>query len=66
MERYDDVAEIDPDQLITDIHQGQVDLSILADWLARNSKPEIPNVLLSALAVLHTRINQLSPSLARH
>jgi hypothetical protein len=66
MEDYDDVTEIDAEELITDIHQGQVDLSILAGWLARDSKPEIPNIILYALAVLHTRINQLSPSLARH
>jgi hypothetical protein len=66
MEGYDDVTEMAPEQVITDIHQGQVDLSILAEWLARNSKPDIPNIILYALAVLHTRINQLSPSLARH
>jgi hypothetical protein len=60
------VPGIDTEQLIAHIRQGQVDLSILAEWLARDSNPEIPEIFLLALGVLHWHAGRCAPSHSRH
>jgi hypothetical protein len=66
MTAFDNPPRLDTDLVMGHIYQGQADLKILVDWLARESQPDLPEGLLLVLAMLHTRLNLLTPSHARH
>lgn len=59
-------APIDKDACIALVHGLQVDLSILATWLAHTQQPEFPHGSIEWLAMLRNYLDAYTPCLTRH
>lgn len=66
MANFENPEALNAQTLIGHIHQAQVDLAILADWLARQSDPALPDRLLVAIGHLHLCLDGFTPSHTRH
>lgn len=66
MTLYSDPIEVDREAVIRTIHALQVDLKLLADWLARQSDPVMQAGVLILLGSARMRLAAYSPSLRRH
>lgn len=62
----DGETEIDKDELIGDIYRAQVDLQILADWVARKACPQISTALLLSFYLFRSHLDGMTPSHDRH
>lgn len=57
---------IDKAATIEIIHGLQVDLAMLAHWLANSPEPELPYGSLTYLAHLQTYLSAFTPCITRH
>lgn len=59
-------VETDPEVIIALIHGLQVDLSLLAAWLACQPEPTMQTGALEALAYLRADLARYAPPVQRH
>jgi hypothetical protein len=57
---------VDKDACIALVHGLQVDLSLLATWLAHTRQPELPHGSIEGLALLRNYLDAYTPCLTRH
>jgi hypothetical protein len=62
---YPEMA-IDREAVIATVHGLQVDLQLLADWLAREPEPAMHQAAMLALSAARFRLDQYAPSVRRH
>jgi hypothetical protein len=62
---YPEIA-VDREAVIETIHGLQVDLTLLAAWLARDPEPAMHQAAVIALADARWRLERLTPSVRRH
>lgn len=58
--------DVDREALIDTIHSLQVDLTILADWLARERDPTLHEATVLTLAGARFQLDAYMPSVRRH
>ena len=66
MTAFDDPGELNLDALLETIYGLQTSLKMLADQLAREHHPDLPNRALLDVAILHQSLLAHLPSLRRH
>lgn len=62
---YPEMA-IDREAVIATVHSLQVNLQLLADWLAREPEPAMHQAALLALSSARFHLDQYAPSVRRH
>lgn len=62
----DDERAVNKDELIDDIYRAQVDLQILADWVAHKARPQISTALLFSFYLFRSHLDGMTPSHDRH
>lgn len=62
---YPEMA-VDREAVIETVHGLQVDLTLLADWLAREPEPIMHRAALQDLALMRWNLERLTPCLRRH
>lgn len=62
---YPEIA-VDREAVIETVHGLQVDLTLLADWLAREPEPAMRQEALLALSSARFYLDQYTPSTRRH
>ena len=60
------LAVVDKDACIALVRGLQVDLSMLATWLAHTQQPELPHGSIENLSTLRWYLNAYTPCLTRH
>lgn len=58
--------DVDREAVIETVRGLQVDLTLLAEWLAREPEPAIHQNALLDLARAHSSLNRYMPSIRRH
>lgn len=58
--------DVDREAVIATVHGLQVDLSLLAEWLARDPEPAIHQSVLLALSSARFYLEKYTPSTLRH
>jgi hypothetical protein len=66
MSNEDFTPTLNTDVLINHLHQSQVDLVLLIEYLARQPNPVLSNALLISIGHLHHHLAYLTPSMTRH
>lgn len=57
---------VDREAVIKTVHGLQIDLQLLADWLARDPEPAMHQAALLAIASTRCNLERYMPSLRRH
>lgn len=66
MNLADENSLFDTDSFLNAAYTAQVDLKMLVDCLARGHSPAVLMPVIGAIYVLHFRLQELTPTLARH
>lgn len=66
MNLADEHSIFDDASLINAVYEAQVDLKMLAEWLASGNSPAALMPVITPIYVLYFRLRELSPTLTRH
>lgn len=58
--------DVDREAVIATVHSLQVDLTLLAEWLARDPEPAMHQETILALGSMRSWMDRFTPSVRRH